>query len=326
MNKRIFGKTNATISEIGVGTWQLGTRWGDDFNEKEAYAILQAAYDNGINFIDTADVYNGGNSERVIGEFLKDKKNEMYVLTKCGRQLNPHTYEMYTPQAMEQFVDGSLKRLQTEKLDMVILHCPPTSVFRKDEIFTGLEKMKTSGKIANYGVSIEKVEEGIAAMEYDIAAIEVIYNMFRLKPEEKLFPLAKQKNVGIVARVPLASGMLTGKFTANTAFGAGDHRSFNRDGAAFDKGETFSGVNYNLGLEAVEKLKELFGTTDLFSIALKWVLMNNAVSVVIPGASKQTQLISNIKASSLPALTDAQMQGVRDIYDEYIRASVHELW
>jgi aryl-alcohol dehydrogenase-like predicted oxidoreductase len=317
MEKRIFGKTGAAISEIGLGTWQLGTKWGEAFNAKEARTILETAYENGINFIDTADIYNDGNSELAIGEFIKDKKDELYIVTKCGRGLNPHTAEMYTPQAMEEFIDGSLKRLGVEKLDMVLLHCPPTSVYHNDALFAGMDRMKQSGKIANYGVSIEKVSEGLAAMEYDIAAIEVIFNMFRLKPIEELFPKAKENNVGIIARVPLASGLLTGRYDQNTVFGKGDHRTFNRNGEAFDKGETFSGVDYALGLQAVAELKKLFGTEDLIPYALRYILMYDAVSAVIPGASKATQVVSNIRAAQLPSLTQEQMQGVRDIYDRY---------
>ena len=326
MNKRIFGNTGVAISEIGLGTWQLGTKWGDAFNHAEAEKILRTALDNQITTIDTADIYNGGDSEKAIGQFIKANQNDFYIITKCGRGLNPHTDEMYTPQAMEQFIDDSLTRLGVEKLDMVLLHCPPTSVYQKDLLFTGLDKIKASGKIAGYGVSIEKVAEGIAAMEYNISAMEVIFNMFRLKPCEELLPLAKKNNVGILARVPLASGLLTGKYTKDTIFGEKDHRAYNRNGEAFDKGETFSGVNYGLGLEAVEALKKLFGTQDLIPYALRWILMHEAVTTVIPGASNAGQVISNVRAAQLPPLTQQQMEGVTSIYNQYIRESVHELW
>lgn len=326
MNKRRFGKTNAMIAELGLGTWQLGTKWGEEFNAVEAKNILQTAYDHGINFIDTADVYNDGNSERAIGEFIKGKNDGMFITTKLGRSLNPHTDAMYTKHAVSSFVEGSLHRLGVDKIDMVLLHCPPTSVYKKDEVFTALDNLKQIGKISNYGVSIEKTDEGIQAMEYDIAAIEVIFNMFRLKPCEDLFTSAKENDVGIIARVPLASGMLTGKYTKDTVFGKDDHRSYNRNGAAFDKGETFSGVDYNLGLQAVEELKKLFGTDDLIPYSLKWILMFDAVSVVIPGASTASQVISNIRATQIPNLTSEQMDGVKAIYDTYIKASVHSLW
>lgn len=326
MRQRKLGKTNRMVTEIGLGTWQLGTKWGEKFNHEEAMRILEAAYENGINFIDTADIYNDGNSEKAIGELLKKYPSHFYVVTKCGRGLNPHTAEMYTPQAMEKFVDGSLQRMGLEQLDLVLLHCPPTSVYQKDELFAGMDSLKQKGKIADYGVSIEKVSEGIAAMEYDISAIEVIFNMFRLKPTEELFPKAKENNIGIIARVPLASGLLTGKFTKSTSFGANDHRSYNRNGEAFDKGETFSGVDYSLGLKAVDELKHLFHTEDLSAYALRWILMHDAVSAVIPGASKTSQLLSNIRASQLPALTQTQMDGVQRIYDQYIRDSVQNNW
>lgn len=326
INKRIMGNTKKSVTEIGLGTWQLGTRWGDEFNPVEAKKILEAAEENGINMIDTADIYNNGNSEKAIGKFIKGKEDKFYIVTKCGRALNPHTDEMYTPEAMEKFVDGSIKRMGVEKLDMILLHCPPTSVYRKDEIFTAMDKMKKSGKIASYGVSIEKVEEGLAAMEYGISGIEVIYNMFRLKPEEELFKSAKKNDIGIICRVPLASGLLTGKYNINTVFGKDDHRSYNRNGEAFDKGETFSGVNYEKGLKAVEELKKLFGTDDIAPYALRWILMNDAVTTVIPGASRSSQLVENIRAAQMNPLTDEQMKGVRDIYDRYIREDVHKLW
>ncbi|MFI3237418.1 MAG: aldo/keto reductase [Lachnospiraceae bacterium] len=326
MNKRVFGKTGVSVSEVGLGTWQLGTRWGDAFNEKEAFSILETAQEQGINFIDTADVYNGGESERVIGEYMKSHRSDFYVTTKCGRQLNPHTADMYTPEAMEAFVDASLKRLQTDHLDMILLHCPPTSVYKKDEVFARMEQMKKNGKLAHYGVSIETVAEGIQAMEYDIAAMEVIFNMFRLKPTEELFAKTKEQNVGVIVRVPLASGLLTGKYTKDTFFHAGDHRTFNRNGEAFDKGETFSGVDYELGLQAVEELKKVFGTNDLIPYALRYVLMHDAVSTVIPGASKASQVISNVKAAELATLSTEQMKAVQQVYDTYIRSSVHSNW
>ena len=214
-----------------------------------------------------------------------------------------------------------------ERLDMILLHCPPTPVYQRDDIFGELERLKRDGKLAAYGVSIEKVAEGLAAMEYDISAIEVIFNMFRLKPAEELFPIARQKNVGIIARVPLASGLLTGRYTKDTTFGAGDHRTYNRDGSHFDKGETFSGVPYDTGLEAAEALKQLFGTQDLIPWALRWVLMHEAVSVVIPGASRVGQVHANLQAlAQVPSLTQAQMDGVKDIYDRYLKAEIHTQW
>ncbi len=326
MENRIFGKTGRPVSGIGLGTWQLGTRWGDPFDAAEAQRILEAADEAGITFVDTADVYNGGKSEEAIGEYLSAHPGRFYVTTKCGRRLNPHTAEMYTPAAVAGFIEGSLQRMKAERLDMVLLHCPPTPVFRRDDIFAELERQKQLGKIAGYGVSIEKAEEGLMAMEYGISAMEVIFNMFRLKPLDELFPLAKKNNVAVIARVPLASGLLTGKYTKDTVFGPGDHRSYNRDGAAFDKGETFSGVPYDLGLEAAGALKELFGTSDLAPVAIRWVLMHPEVSVVIPGASRAAQVRENVRAASLPPLTEAQMEGVKQIYDRYLRETIHPQW
>ena len=326
MKQRIFGKTGRSVSEIGLGTWQLGTKWGDPFNKEEAFKILETAEAAGITFIDTADVYNGGKSEETIGEYVAAHPGKIYITTKCGRRLNPHTAEMYTPEAVAGFIEDSLRRMKLERLNLILLHCPPTSVFARDDIFEELENQKKLGKIADYGVSIEKVSEGIQAMEYGIAAMEVIFNMFRLKPLDELFPLAAKKNVGVIARVPLASGILTGRYTKDTVFGPKDHRSYNREGAAFDKGETFSGVPYELGLEAAEELKKVFGTDQLAPVAIRWVLMHPAVSVVIPGASRASQVIDNVKAAELPPLTDAQMQAVQHIYDQYLRSIIHPQW
>ena len=233
---------------------------------------------------------------------------------------------MYTPAAVAGFIEDSLRRMGLEKLDMILLHCPPTPVFARDDIFAELGRQKKLGKIAAYGVSVEKAQEGIQAMEYGISALEVIFNMFRLKPLDELLPLAAQKNVGVIARVPLASGLLTGKYTKDTAFGPKDHRSYNREGAAFDKGETFSGVPYALGLEAVEALKAALGANDLAPIAIRWILMHPEVSVVIPGASQASQVLDNVRAAELPPLTEAQMQAVRDIYDQYLRETIHPQW
>ena len=326
MKKRIFGKTNKEVSEIGLGTWQVGTVWGDEFNKEESLKILKAAEKCDITFIDTADVYNDGNSEKTIGEYIKNNRDKFYITTKCGRKLNPHVADMYTPELIEKFIDESLERMGLDYLDLILLHCPPTEVYNKKEIFDKLDELKLIGKIKDYGVSIEKIEEGIMAMKYNISAIEVIFNMFRLKPIEKLFPLAKENNIAIIARVPLASGLLTGKFNKDTIFGNNDHRTYNRDGKAFDKGETFSGVDYNLGLEAVEELKKIFDTDNITPYAIKWILMFDEVSVVIPGASREEQVYLNADVSELPPLTREQMDKVEEIYNKYIRESVHSNW
>lgn len=326
MKKRLFGKEKIEVSEIGLGTWQLGAVWGDEFDETEAFKILEKAEESGITFIDTAGVYNNGLSEKAIGEYVKDKREKFYIVTKVGRRLNPHTADMYNSENIERLVYESLDRMKLDYIDCVLLHCPPTEVYKKDEVFLKLEELKKLGKIKSYGVSVEKVEEALMAMKYDISAIEVIFNMFRLKPIEELFEKAKENNIGIIARVPLASGLLTGKFNKTTTFGPNDHRTYNRDGKAFDKGETFSGVDFELGLKATEELKKVFNTENLTPYAIKWCLMFDSVSVVIPGCSKVGQVDANVYASSLDDLTDEQMQKVEEIYNKYIRKSVHNNW
>ncbi|MDC7235495.1 MAG: aldo/keto reductase [Spirochaetales bacterium] len=328
MNKRTLGKTGFDVTEIGLGTWQLGGRWGDSYNEESARAILDAAVENGLNFIDTADVYNDGMSERSIGSFLKSQKDRIYVATKCGRQISPHIQEGYTPEALTQYVEDSLKRLQLETLDLIQLHCPPTQVYYRPEIFETFERLKEQGKIRNLGVSVEKIEEAAKATEFpNVTTVQIIFNMFRLRPLDWFFDLAARRNVGIIVRVPLASGLLTGKFSSNSSFAPGDHRNFNRDGKAFDKGETFSGVPYELGLEAVDRLKELFGPdVNLVQTALRWILMHPQVSTVIPGASNRSQMENNAAAAALPPLSRDQMDGVKQIYDELIKNEVHQLW
>lgn len=327
MNYRLFGKTGFNVSEISLGTWQLGSRWGDEFNEEVAQQTLQAAVDCGINMFDTADIYQDGNSEKAIGRFLKahpDKR--IFITTKMGRGLTPHVAEGYTEENLRRFVNRSRENQGVDALDLTLLHCPPTSVFYNEKVFDALDKIKAEGLVRNYGVSIEKLEEGFAALDHDISAIEVIFNMYRMKPAEELFRKAVEKNVGIIVRVPLASGLLTGKYSLDTAFGPNDHRSYNRNGEFFDKGETFSGVDYATGLKAADRLKNEIPTDDLAGTALRWILMHPEVSVVIPGASRAEQIVENVKASELPALTDAQMNTVQRIYDEEIRASVHHLW
>ena len=314
------------VTEIGLGTWQLGTKWGTPFNAKEAERVLEAAYNGGITLIDTADCYMGGSSETAIGRFIKTHPDRFFVVTKIGRRSNPHNADAYTPETVERFIDGSLERLGKEQLDLVLLHCPPTPVYDKAEVFEALENIKKSGKIAAYGVSIEKVDEGIKAAEYGISAIEVVFNMFRHKPKDKLFLMCKEKNIGILARVPLASGLLTGKFTKDTVFGEKDHRNYNRDGKSFDKGETFAGVDYEKGLMAVKELKKVFGTDDIAPYALKWILMHNEVSAVIPGASRAEQVSLNLRAEDISDLTESQLAAVDDIYNKFIRADVHNNW
>lgn len=328
MNYRTLGKTGFEVSEISLGTWQLGGKWGDSYNKTSAERILNDAVDAGINFIDTADVYNSGMSELSIGKFLKSRSERIYVASKCGRRLNPHTNEAYKTDILRNHIEDSLKRLKVETLDLIQLHCPPPEVYTRPEIFALFDDLKKEGKILNMGVSVETVDEALQAISYEnVTTIQIIFNIFRQKPAEKFFPEAQKKNVGVIVRVPLASGLLTGKFNKNTHFGAEDHRTFNRDGTAFDKGETFSGVDYNTGLEAVEKIKALFpGQENLAPIALKWILMFPEVSCVIPGASRPEQVSSNLEAVGLPAIEADKLAKVKAIYDEKIKSMVHHLW
>lgn len=327
MKRRRFGKTNLMLSEIALGTWQLGSKWGDPFDKEVAYNTLDAATLEGINCYDTADVYQGGASEATIGSYIKNLDEKPFVITKTGRQLNPHTAEGYNEENLRMYINQSRERLAVDSLDMVLLHCPPTDVYYNPKVFQTLDQFKEEGIITHYGVSVERVEEAMKAMDYDgVEAIEIIFNMFRLRPLELFFEEAKKRDVAIIVRVPLASGLLTGKFTKDTTFTPGDHRTFNRNGEAFDKGETFSGVDYFLGLQAVEELKKLFNTDNIAPYALRWILMFDAVSIVIPGASKESHIINNAKASELPPLTEHQMNEVKRIYDTYIKDPVHYLW
>ncbi len=327
MQYRTFGKTGFKIAEVSLGTWQLGSKWGDPFDHEVAEKTLKTAVDLGINAFDTADVYSGGASERAIGKFLKTVDIKPFVITKAGRRLPKQTKEGYTKENLTLFIDDSRKNLQVEALDMVLLHCPPTDVYYIPEVFKYLDDFKREGKIKHYGVSVERIEEGLKALEYPgVDAIEIIFNMFRLRPMELFFERAKERQVGIIVRVPLASGLLTGKYHEKTTFGAHDHRTYNRNGEAFDKGETFSGVDYHLGLKAVDELKKVFGTENLAPIALRWILMFDAVSTVIPGASRSEQIIENVKATELPQISEAQMKKVEEIYQTYIKDPVHHLW
>ena len=328
MQHRTLGKTGFSISEISLGTWQVGGKWGEPFSHATADRILNDAVDAGINFIDTADVYGDGESEKAVGRLVRSRPERVYVATKCGRRLQPHTADAYQPAALRGFVEDSLRNMGLETLDLVQLHCPPTAVYYRPEIFEVFDQLKEEGKILNLGVSVEKVEEGLKAIEYpNVTTVQVIFNMFRQRPAELLFKEAQRRNVGLIVRVPLASGLLTGKFSAQTTFAPDDHRNFNRDGEAFDKGETFSGVDYNTGLAAVEELKRLFpGQTSLAQQALRWILMFPEVSCIIPGASRPEQLASNLQTEEVPALSSEQMAAVREVYDRLVRPQVHQVW
>lgn len=328
MNYRKLGKTNFNISEIALGTWQVGGKWGSPFNDKTADELINTAIDNGVNFIDTADVYESGLSETAVGRVVRSRSERIYVATKCGRFINPHVSEGYQPKVLQKYIEDSLKRMGLETLDLIQLHCPPTEVFYRPEIFEMFDRLKDQGKILNLGVSVEKVEEGLKAIEYsNVTTIQIIFNLFRQRPSELFFQEAQKKDIGIIARVPLASGLLTGKFDLKTTFGAEDHRNFNRDGAAFDKGETFSGINYELGLQAVEALKKIFpDTPNLAPIALQWILNFNEISCIIPGASNENHVLSNLSVYDLPKLSTEKILAMNKIYEDFIKPQVHQLW
>ncbi len=328
MRYRNLGETGMRVSEISLGTWAFGGDWGT-VGEDEAYAALNRAVDLGVNFLDTADVYGDGRSERLIGRLLKDRPDdEILVATKAGRRLDPHTALGYDHTNLSAFVERSLDNLGVEALDLLQLHCPPTETYRQDSTFEALDSLKEAGKLKNYGVSVEKVEEARMALDYPgVATVQIIFNIFRQKPAEEFFPLAEERGVGILARVPLASGLLSGKMSANRAFSQDDHRNFNRNGEAFDRGETFSGVNFETGLGAAEELKELVpeGNT-LAQFALRWILMHPAVSCAIPGGKNPAQVEDNVAAAEMPPLSEETMERVKEIYDRYVRAEVHHQW
>ena len=328
MNYRKLGKTGFDISDISLGTWQVGGKWGDKFSHETADKILNTAVDSGINFIDTADVYGDGESEKAVGRLVKNRSERIYVATKCGRQLNPHTSEAYQPEILRKFVENSLKNMGLETLDLIQLHCPPTEVFYRPEIFELFDKLKEEGKILNLGISVEKVEEALKGIEYqNVTSVQIIFNIFRQRPAELFFEQAQQKNVGIIVRVPLASGLLTGKFSDNSTFTEGDHRNFNRNGEQFDKGETFSGIDYATGLKAVDELKTISpNDTNLASMALRWILQHEAVTTIIPGASKPEQVLANVGSSSYSALSEEQLVNINVVYKKHIKKLVHQLW
>lgn len=328
MNYRTLGKTGFKVSEIALGTWQIGGDWGKKLSLEDGKKLVHEAIDEGVNFIDTADVYGMGVSEKAVAEVVKSRKEEIFVATKCGRKISPHNNENYTPAALRKYVEDSLKNMQIETLDLIQLHCPPHEVYYRSEIFELFDRLKAEGKIRNLGVSVEKAEEAMKAIEFEnVATVQIIFNIFRQRPADLFFDLAKKKNIGIIVRVPLASGLLTGKYSKNTAFEKDDHRNFNRQGEAFDKGETFAGIDYETGLQAVEMLKQLFpGQENLAPVALKWILGFGAISCIIPGASSSAQLASNLSAPKLPEFTDEQAQGIQRIYNSMIKKSVHHLW
>lgn len=328
MKQRIFGRTGRSVSEVGFGAWAIGGTWGEVSHE-DAKSALHAALDAGISFIDTADVYGDGRSEKIIAEVLNERGGERpFVATKAGRRLSPHVAEGYNAENLTAFVDRSLENLQTDTLDLLQLHCPPTEVYYQPEVFAALDEMQAAGKIRAYGVSVEKIEEALKAMEFpNVTSVQIIYNLFRQRPAELFFQEARRRNVAVIARVPLASGLLTGKMSASTAFSADDHREFNRNGEAFDKGETFSGVPYDVALDAVEDVRQyVSGDATMAAFALRWILMADAISVVIPGAKNREQAQANARASDLPALSDETMAAIKAIYQQKIAPWVHQRW
>lgn len=316
------------MSEISLGTWQVGGGWGQPFDDAQADRILSTAADAGVSFIDTADVYDAGLSEAAVGRFVRKRSESIAVATKCGRQISPHVNEGYTVAALRGYVEQSLSNLGVERLDLIQLHCPPTEVFYRPEIFELFDRLKDEGKIAHLGVSVEKVEEALKAIRYpSVRTVQIIFNMFRLRPRDDFFTQAMERGVGVIVRVPLASGLLSGKITRDTTFAPDDHRTFNRDGAAFDKGETFSGVPFDVALDAVDELRTILPDTgSMAQIALRWILDHPAVSTVIPGASRVEQVTSNVAASDLPPLDRDAHRAIEALYRERIAPHVHHRW
>jgi len=328
MRNHAFGRTSFTVSEIGFGAWQIGGAWGD-VSETDGAKALEAALDAGVTFIDTADVYGDGRSEKIIAGVLKSRGGvRPMVATKAGRRLSPHVADGYTKANLEGFIDRSLKNLEIDSLDLVQLHCPPTEVLYRPEVFGALDDLRKAGKIKNYGVSVEKVEEALKAIEYpDVTSIQIIYNIFRQRPADLFFRQAKQKNVAVIVRVPLASGLLSGKITRDTAFAKDDHRNFNRHGESFDVGETFAGVPFEVGLQAVEEVRKLVPAgASMAAFALKWILMNEAVTVVIPGARNEAQAKGNAAAADLAAISAEVMTATKEIYARLVAPHVHQRW
>jgi len=327
MHYRELGRTGWTVSEISFGAWAIGSEWGKA-DDAESLAALHRAIDVGVNFIDTADIYGVGRSERLVGKLRRERSETIRVATKMGRRMSPHTADGYNASNMTAFVEESLRNLGTDCLDLTQLHCPPTEVYYRPEVFGALDDLVAAGKIRHYGVSVKKVEEALKVIEYPgVQTVQIIFNMFRQRPAELFFEQARRRKVGILARVPLASGLLTGKMTASSTFPADDHRNFNRQGGAFDVGETFSGVSYETGLQAVEELRKILPEgAGMTQLALRWILMHDAVTCAIPGARLPAQAEENAQASELAPLTEAQMAVVGKIYDGLIRAQVHHRW
>lgn len=327
MQYRTLGRTGWKVSTISFGAWAIGGTWGP-VEDQESLSALHKAVDLGVNFFDTADVYGDGRSERLIAKLRKERKEPIIIATKVGRRLDPHVADGYNREKLTAFVERSLKNLDTETIDLIQLHCPPTQVFYMPEVFGVLDDLKVVGKIQHYGVSVEKVEEALKAIEYPgVQSVQIIFNIFRQRPAELFFSEARRRQVGILARLPLSSGMLTGKMTPHTSFTAEDHRLFNRHGESFDRGETFSGVDYNTGLQAVEELRPLIPAgMSMAQMAMRWILMFEAVTCSIPGAKKPSQVEENVETADLPPLDDDTMAKINLIYTKRIKPLVHHYW
>jgi aryl-alcohol dehydrogenase-like predicted oxidoreductase len=327
MNYRTLGQTGWNVSDISFGAWAVGGTWGP-VDDDESMAAMHRAVDLGVNFIDTADVYGDGRSERLIRRLRSERSETIHVATKAGRRLNPHIAQAYTLENLEPFIDRSRENLGVDTLDLVQLHCPPWQVYYTPELFEALEDLVERGKIQYWGVSVEKIEEALKAIEYPgCQSVQIIFNIFRQRPAQLFLPEAKRRRVGVLARLPLSSGMLTGKLKPNSQFDADDHRSFNQEGAAFDKGETFSGVPYQVGLEAVEEIRRLVpeGMT-MGQFALRWILMFEGVTCAIPGGKRADQVEQNCAASNLAPLSETTMAALRGIYADRIKPFVHDRW
>jgi aryl-alcohol dehydrogenase-like predicted oxidoreductase len=322
MEYRELGRTGWKVSSISLGTWAMGSLWGA-VDKRESMATLNRALDLGVNFFDTADAYG---SEPLLGQLRRQRNEPFYIATKMGMQVNPNP-RGYTRNNLTAFVENSLRNLGVETIDLMQLHCPPIEVYNP-EVFGILDDLRKQGKIRHYGVSVERIVEAEKAIEFPgVQSVMIIFNIFRQRPAEVFFNEAKQHKMGIIVRVPLASGMLTGKMTRNTTFARDDHRTFNRQGQAFDRGETFSGVDFETGLKAVEELRSLVPpTASMAQMALRWILMFDAVTCAVPGAKRPTQAEDNIRSADLPALSAATMGKIRTIYGQYIRTQVHHLW
>lgn len=321
MKERILGNSQLKISEVGLGCWQLGADWGDSLSPEKAFEILQTSVDNGVNFFDTADVYGAGLSESYIGEFLKSTKAKVKAATKFGR--NGEVFpDKYTESALRKSIEASCKRLQVDSLDLLQLHCIPTEELRKGQVFDWLRKAKEEGLIKNFGASVESVEEGLICLKQEgLTSLQVIFNIFRQKLVKELLPQAQSKGVGIIVRLPLASGLLTGKFTKSTIFQENDHRNYNRDGAAFNVGETFAGLPFEKGVELADQIKSDFlpGEMSMVQFALRWILDHEAVTTIIPGASSSKQAKANAKVSGLPNLSNTLHQKLADFYQQGVK-------